>query len=839
MFSSILIDNSGKIVKYIYAGGVKIPSGTNPDIPLPFNIEELNEELKGIEEIGEWKILNLNANLENTQMVLGTKTLYNGELVNQVIYTDRVYSSEFIYTILNNLLNFLECGFILLSPDGYVQFIDNRAKQCLGLPAFINIIGSNILNSKTLRESGLSEMIEEAINSAEIKRYRTQFVDLSARSKNLFMIVNPLSIKDDNVVIITIMEEKEILNKDEIWFKGIENLNHLSNFVIKSLSDDEPSKVIQDGLNYIVDLLNLDCGIIFKKQGNKLTKKYKCRKNVELEIVINELQFEQNLLDWLSNKQGLIFTDLSSLSTSDLIELPESTFIAKEFPIDDTSIILSVVNSRANNNLSNIITHIEGLMDLIFAIYKDTLQRTEYRFNRSLSSVEAKVKKYLRDDEPDIDILDRFNEHIRDEFNLVFSAVYSKSGNSLIPISHSVSNDYSEKIEFLDVIEPTIEISCSNSYIKHCPLRFLKKTHHSVIEDMYVTLIGLNADGENSGGVIVMGFEKSPPKGWVDFVERNYTNIQSTVLIIIKHLNIQRERIETRMLTKILRTAENTTDIKHLVKKLSDELETAISIYIPPGKNYPERAIIKSILNIGNFENEIKSLIEGDYCRNVSEECIVISNENIEEHAPQLSSQNIVSGFIVNPKTGGKHVCLWNFNFTKQFSEISIANLCSVISRITDNLEKERYLNHRFAILKVIRELRLSDMNLALFKMSIPPLAHSIEKLLDIDNLCFILTIKTDLIIEYGSGIFNIFVHPGLKKDIINFIEELVFLGRETTKIIKPSDNPLSNSCYLYVFRALYTRKPNYILVASERQLDENCVAILEDIAYELWRIPK
>ncbi|RLC43311.1 MAG: hypothetical protein DRH44_05090, partial [Candidatus Coatesbacteria bacterium] len=244
-------------------------------------------------------------------------------------------------------------------------------------------------------------------------------------------------------------------------------------------------------------------------------------------------------------------------------------------------------------------------------------------------------------------------------------------------------------------------------------------------------------------------------------------------------------------------------------------------------------------LNIGNFENEIKSLIEGDYCRNVSEECIVISNENIEEHAPQLSSQNIVSGFIVNPKTGGKHVCLWNFNFTKQFSEISIANLCSVISRITDNLEKERYLNHRFAILKVIRELRLSDMNLALFKMSIPPLAHSIEKLLDIDNLCFILTIKTDLIIEYGSGIFNIFVHPGLKKDIINFIEELVFLGRETTKIIKPSDNPLSNSCYLYVFRALYTRKPNYILVASERQLDENCVAILEDIAYELWRIPK
>ncbi|RLC41638.1 MAG: hypothetical protein DRH49_05095, partial [Candidatus Coatesbacteria bacterium] len=153
MFSSILIDNSGKIVKYIYAGGVKIPSGTNPDIPLPFNIEELNEELKGIEEIGEWKILNLNANLENTQMVLGTKTLYDGELVNQVIFTDRVYSSEFIYTILNNLLNFLECGFILLSPDGYVQFIDNRAKQCLGLPAFINIIGSNILNSKTLKES--------------------------------------------------------------------------------------------------------------------------------------------------------------------------------------------------------------------------------------------------------------------------------------------------------------------------------------------------------------------------------------------------------------------------------------------------------------------------------------------------------------------------------------------------------------------------------------------------------------------------------------------------------------------------------------------------------------
>ncbi|RLC38544.1 MAG: hypothetical protein DRH51_08165, partial [Candidatus Coatesbacteria bacterium] len=153
MFSSILIDNSGKIVKYIYAGGVKTPSGTNPDIPLPFNIEKLNEELKGIEEIGEWRILNLNANSENTQLVLGTKTLYNGELVNQVIFTDRVYSSEFIYTILNNLLNFLECGFILLSPDGYVQFIDNRAKQCLGLPAFINIIGSNILNSKTLRES--------------------------------------------------------------------------------------------------------------------------------------------------------------------------------------------------------------------------------------------------------------------------------------------------------------------------------------------------------------------------------------------------------------------------------------------------------------------------------------------------------------------------------------------------------------------------------------------------------------------------------------------------------------------------------------------------------------
>lgn len=835
MTRSILIDSNGEIIRFIDEDGTS--SKLQPSEPRDINLTttKLLKELKDIDNIGEWKLLNAKCFGGDNKTILGVKTLHSGEIAYQVVFIDDEEVFDIFHTITEKIIDIFGFGIILLSSDGMVIFSNQRVKEILGLPPFINIISTNLFMSKTITESGLSGEIENSIKSGNSKNIELELVNFSGRKKELSALINPIHFRKSNYILLII--EDRIEKKKSIFESGefLTNINELYKYITRSLQSDDPLSIIKEGITNILNISGLDNGLLLRQYRNKLAKVYQFKKSSELEEILSNTIFTEGLIERVSNRNQLLITDLELLLPSHFFSI-KNGLLVKKYQIDNHSYIFLLTSLESKDEDTNTLSLVENLIDIVFFFYSKCLSNLSERFEIKLNDIKKSVLSHLKDDTDKKYILNIFNEKLFEEFEPVFSSIYLRVGDKLVPESTLVRDDISEYIKFIDINNTDEEFKYVNINLSSCPYNIIEYKENERLEckDIMMTIVNLS-EGVSSNGLIIMGFEHQLPKGWVEFIERSYLEISSILSTVCSYYDIKESKYEVDIKDRLVRDLSSISSMDDLLNKIRETLNTDILVYKSEGDVF--NILTELELNQSNFQKEIESIIPQASTEKLIERCRLINKEDLEVLNSKFELLNIRMGMLIQSEYSGNLVLLWQEKATDKFNDSILLNISELISRIMEMIERERQIKSRCEILKTLAELKISDMDKSLFKLSVPILANLIEKFLAINNLCLVFTTDENPLVEYGSGIFNILENPEMIDKVIDFAEGVKFEVKEITAILEPSDNPFMNTDYLYIFKVPYIKSQNFIIIAKYKQLKRCSVFTMEGIANELSRI--
>ena len=839
MARSLLVNSKGEIIRFLSEDGTGVISHSSEPIDTHLKTKKLIKELKGINNVGEWKLINVKVSDENYETVLGVKTIHSGEVAYQVVFVDNKELSNVFNIILEKIINLFGLGIILLSSNGIVLFSNQRVKEILGIPPFINIVSTNLLMSKTLSESGLSEEIVKIVKTCASKKIDLVFNNFIGRKKDLSISISSISLKKSNYILLLI---EDMTEKKRNIFEGdkfLTGISELYKYIQTSLQTDDPSLVIRDGIKIILDITGMENGLLLRRYGNKLVKIHQFKKSAELEEILSNALFTENLTKMISNNDNLLITDLELLLPCHFFSI-KNGLVAKQHKIENYNYLFIFTSLESKDIDTKTLLLTESLIDTIFFLYGRCLKNLSERFEIKLNNITKSVLSLLNEN-MDMDkykILNIFNEKLFENFNLVFSALYLRTDDMLSPKSILIREDLSECFKFIDIDISNIESDAKfvNTNIQSPPYKIIEcgDDIRKKYENMVVTMINVS-DKAPTDGFIIMGFDGSPTQNWIEFIEKKHSDISLILLTICSFYDIKENKNESIISNKLLRDLGYSYTISDFLRRINYTLYTDVLVY--RSKNNIYTILTKIEVSSVDLQNEINRIISQGSYKKINEMAGLIGGEDLARMNSKNEPLNIEMGLLLKSKIGGTLVLLWQKRLKKMFNERMISNIGEFIPRALEILEREEHIDLKDEILFMISELRTVRIDNELLKISLPIIANLIEKYFYANNLCIVLTSYINPVIEYGNGIFNIFENPDLKDKIIDTIKSIKFEGREITTIIQPEDNCFSNNEYLYIVKTPGIKKHNYIIISTPSKFDAIDLFTLEGIAFEFGRI--
>ncbi|MGQ9706761.1 MAG: hypothetical protein ACUVWP_07165 [bacterium] len=825
----LLINSDGKIIKSYDED--RSSSEFNHFKYVNLSDKNLLKELKGIEKVGEWMLINVKTSSQKNEMALGIKTIYSGKIAYQLLFLEDNEMFVIFNTIIEKIVDIFRFGVLLLSYDGIVIFANYRVKEILGLPPFINIISTNFLTSKTLIESKLSKEIEDSMRTNASKKIDIEFINFSGKKIDVSISVNPISIKGSDYTLIAIEDiagrKKSVCENDEFILSTSELYKYISN----SLKYDDPSLIIKEGVENILRLSELDNGLLLKIYGNKLVKVCQFKKSSELEEILSNPTFSENLIKRLSGENQIIMTNLNILFPGNLYSI-ENGLIAKRYEYENYSYIFMLISLESKDVDIKMLSLIEKIIDIIFFLYCSCLKNLSERFKIKLSNITISVLSALGEDISKNSILNIFNEKLFKEFKPVFSTIYLRDEYRLSPLSILTRNDISEYIKFLSISDIEIQNKYISCNLSSCPYKIIEFEKSN--KELFITIISIS-DETPSKGLIVMGFEGLPPNGWVEFIEQRYQYLGSLLSNICSYYDIREQKNEFIMTNRLIKNLDSIYSKEELLKRINEILMPDLFIYIPGNDEY--KIMTKLDIDSIDLKKEIKKITSYFMGERHPKSCLLLVKEDLRTIGFNLESLSFEEGLLVKSNIDETIIMLWQEKARESCSKEGLLNIGRFITKLIDIFNREDKIKLVYDTLTMLENLRLSKMNRVLFMISLPIIASMLEKFFNTNNLCLLFSIHTSPVIEYSNGIFNIIENPDVKDKIIKILKNVKFDEREIITLLKQEDNSFVNNEYLYIIKIPTSKIPNYIIISVPSEFGVFELFILKCIVFEFSRV--